>query len=445
MKKLVSLLLVVLMLLPILPAFAEDEDVSIASSFEQNPALTEDPVCTEAEDSGLNEKATKYPFIFLDSPDLLSGTYVAKRGETIVFPLKGIRGDFSTIKCQCRIRRYGESTYFSGAEHQFTSATFSWSVSFDTTPYGAGRYVMESDIYAYYGGSWVHINNQYDTIDSCYFYIAEAFNGNVEWNANEVQFKGKTPYVVYNKGIQTPGFVVKQSNGTVVSSSYYSATYSDNIKPGTAYLNLTFSGIYYGSLKVPFKIFLPGPQTTTVKNVDDGIKVSWSAVDDAKGYVIYRRAWNLQDAGWTTFERWNNTTKTSWTDTKVYAGTRYQYGIKAYYSDPMDNYNLGVVGPLKTTVRITTRTLNAVTPGSKQLTAKWSGSSVFTGYQLQYATNADFNGLKTVTIANNKAYQTTVQNLNSGTTYYVRVRSYHVFEGTTYYGGWSNVLSCKVR
>ena len=131
-------------------------------------------------------------------------------------------------------------------------------------------------------------------------------------------------------------------------------------------------------------------------------------------------------------------------DTKVYAGTRYQYGVKAYPKDPKDNYNLGLVGPLKTTVRITTRTLNSVTGGTKQLTAQWTGSSNFTGYQVQIATNSAFTqNVQTVTIGNPKTYQTTIKNLKAATTYYVRVRSYQVFEGVTYYGGWSNVKSAK--
>ena len=155
----------------------------------------------------------------------------------------------------------------------------------------------------------------------------------------------------------------------------------------------------------------------------------------------------------------NNTTGTSWVDTKVYAGTRYQYGVKAYFAkrlDPIanaqiggnvgDNYNLGLVGPLKTTVRITTRVLNSVTPGSKRLTVKWTGSSLFTGYQIQVATDSAFTkNLKTVTISKANTYEATVKSLNAKTTYYVRVRSYHVFEGTTYYGQWSNVLNAKTK
>ena len=144
---------------------------------------------------------------------------------------------------------------------------------------------------------------------------------------------------------------------------------------------------------------------------------------------------------------------------KVYAGTRYQYGIKAYFArrlDPIanveiggnvgDNFNLGEVGPLKTTVRITTRELKSVTAGAKQMTVKWAPSKNFTGYQIKYATDAGFTkNVKAIKINDPKAAQTVITGLASGTTYYVTIRSYHEFNGMTYFGEWSNVLSCKVR
>lgn len=262
-----------------------------------------------------------------------------------------------------------------------------------------------------------------------------------------VSYKGTTPYVVAHGLEQTPELVVKDQNGAVIGPLYYDAVFTDNVNPGTAHVVLTFKNGYTGTANGWFKIYLPPTTATTVENVQDGIYLTWKAVDGAKGYVIYRRAWNLVDGGWTDFKRWNNTTETVWTDTKVYAGTRYQYGIKAYFEDPMDNYNLGLVGPLKTTVRITTRVLNSVKPEStSRITVKWTGSALFTGYEVQVATDAKFTqNVKTVKIEKAKTYQTTVKSLKSKTTYYVRVRSYHIFEGMTYYGQWSNVLNCKTK
>ena len=247
--------------------------------------------------------------------------------------------------------------------------------------------------------------------------------------------------------------------GNIVNPANYVYAFRENVNAGTAYVIVTFTAQYSGTAQAWFKIYLPATDYTAVENRDDGIYLEWNPVAGADGYVIYRRAWNLQSAGWTSFVRWNNTRDLFWTDTNVYAGTRYQYGIKAYFNrrvDPVsgaeiggnvgDNYNLGIVGPLKTTVRITTRTLNSVTGGSKQLTVKWAGSSNFTGYEVQIATDAAFTkDVKTVKVANAKTYETTVKSLRAATTYYVRVRSYHIFEGMTYWGNWSNVKSAKTK
>ena len=287
------------------------------------------------------------------------------------------------------------------------------------------------------------------------------------WNEEDVQYKGSTAYVMYNGETQTPRFYILNQNGEKVSKKYFSAVYRENTQPGTGYVDVTFTTGVSNTLRGVFKIYLPATTKTTVENVDEGIKVTWEPVEGAAGYVVYRRAWNLVDNGWTTFARWNNTTATSYIDGvdashKVYAGTRYQYGVKAYFARRLDpvsgteiggnvnadsgNFNLGMVGPLKTTVRITTRKLTSVTGGSKQLTVKWEGSKNFTGYEVQIATDAAFTkNIKTVKITDAKTYQTTIKSLKSSTTYYVRVRSYHDFEGMTYYGGWSNVLTGKTR
>ena len=291
--------------------------------------------------------------------------------------------------------------------------------------------------------------------------------GTVEWNADDVQFRGTTAYVIDDGFAHTPRFVVKDENGALIDPSQYEYEYRENACAGTGYVLVTFKNGLAGTCQGSFKIYLPATTETTVENVDEGIKVTWAPVEGAAGYVIYRRAWSSTTNGWTTFARWNNTTDTTYIDGvdaahKVYAGTRYQYGVKAYFArrldpianveiggnvnEPSGNFNLGMVGPLKTTVRITSRVLTSVTGGSKQLTVKWAGSSIFTGYEVQVATNASFTkNAVTVKIAGAKTYQTNVSGLKARTTYYVRVRSYHEFEGMTYYGGWSNVKSAKTK
>lgn len=274
----------------------------------------------------------------------------------------------------------------------------------------------------------------------------------VEIDPRDVEFKGATPYVVYDGAEKTPRVIVTDSETREpIDPKYYSVSYADNIAAGTASVEIRMRRGYTGSASTWFKIYLPPTTGTAVENIDEGILISWEPVEGATGYVIYRRAWNLISSGWTTFERWFNTTETSWVDGsdanhRVYAGTRYQYGVKAYPKDPMNNYDLGFVGPLKTTVRITTRTLESVTAGSRKLIVKWSASKVFTGYQLQYwRENYYDTTLKEVTIDDWQTNEWTIKSLNRGWTYCVRVRSYHEFEGMTYYGQWSETQSCKVK
>ncbi len=272
-------------------------------------------------------------------------------------------------------------------------------------------------------------------------------DGSVHGEAlDAAEFKGTTPYVVYQgRRAYEPQYCIATDDDLILSELRFTYAFSSNTTPGTGRLAVTMNGSGR-KLSSWFKIYLPATGKTDVANTKTGITVTWKKVDSAKGYVIYRRAWNLVDNGWTMFERWNNTTATSWTDTKVFAGTRYQYGVKAYYSDPMDNYNLGLLGPLKTTTRITTRTLKSAAAGTKSLTAKWDGSKTVTGYQVKIATDAGFTkNVKAVKVTRPDIYQTTLKGLKSNTTYYVTVRGYQVFNGMTYFGEWSNVKSCRVK
>lgn len=65
----------------------------------------------------------------------------------------------------------------------------------------------------------------------------------------------------------------------------------------------------------------------------DRITVTWSPVDDAEGYVLYRKA--SGDAGWTPVAQ---TDACSWQDTTVVTGVRYAYTVSAY--DTVDGQKL---------------------------------------------------------------------------------------------------------
>ena len=272
----------------------------------------------------------------------------------------------------------------------------------------------------------------------------------VEWDAVE----GATGYVVYRRAMKSGSTewtaFARWNNTTELSfldtKAYEGTKYQYGIKA------------YYGNDPTTIKWLGPvgpmstalvyskkpaAPTKTSTVNTNSGIEISWDTVKGAMGYVIYRRAWSSTTNGWTDFQRWNNTTSTTWTDTKVYAGTRYQYGIKSYYgNDPKNMTYVGSVGPLSTNVRITTRTIRSIRCeydwNTVNITVEYDGSSVFTGYQIQYSNDTEFSSKKTITVSDPKKTSCSFS-FEQGGKVYVRVRSYHVFNGVTYYGGWSEV------
>ena len=64
-----------------------------------------------------------------------------------------------------------------------------------------------------------------------------------------------------------------------------------------------------------------------------------------------------------------------------------------------------------------------------------------TGYEVQYGTRSDFSNASTYRSTTNKTDKMTVLGLGTSKTYYVRVRSYTVKGGKTYYGNWSDAKS----
>jgi cell wall-associated protease len=81
---------------------------------------------------------------------------------------------------------------------------------------------------------------------------------------------------------------------------------------------------------------------------------------------------------------------------------------------------------------------------ARKMTVKWSKSLGYTGYQIQYASNASFTKGKHSIKQAGKSVSKTYSGLKKGKKYYVRVRAYKKVGSTTYYGTWSTVQSIKI-
>ena len=111
-----------------------------------------------------------------------------------------------------------------------------------------------------------------------------------------------------------------------------------------------------------------------------------------------------------------------------------------YYEDSdMDIFRTFKVIPKGTSI-------DTIKAGSKKLTVKWNKQSAkmsksrITGYQVQVATNKSFTkNKKSYKVKGYDKVSKTFKNLKGGKKYYVRVRTYKVVKGNTYYSKWSDV------
>lgn len=89
-----------------------------------------------------------------------------------------------------------------------------------------------------------------------------------------------------------------------------------------------------------------------------------------------------------------------------------------------------------------------VVGGNKQLGMKWKilkTSDYVDGYQIQYSTNKNMSGAKSLNITSRKTSAKTIKNLKNGKTYYTRIRAYHNEGNLKMFSSWSKVKSAKVK
>lgn len=188
----------------------------------------------------------------------------------------------------------------------------------------------------------------------------------------------------------------------------------------------------------------------TVKQAEiSGIKVaggtkiiiSWSQVDKASGYAVYRKA--SGDNSFTKIKKISSKSTVSYTDENVTPGTTYYYKVCAN-----SNITGNVIGKGDDSIAwkvplLAAGTISSVSLGSAgTLTISWAKVSNASGYQLAYATSE--SGTYTQ-VAKTSSTSYTHSGLTSGNTYYYKVRAYvKLADGSKAYGAWSSVKSQTV-
>ena len=188
-----------------------------------------------------------------------------------------------------------------------------------------------------------------------------------------------------------------------------------------------------------FKADMPANLQTKALNYKT-IQVSWSSVDNADGYMVYRRT---ETGSWKKIA--DQVTDISYKDQKAVTGTTYYYTVKAYSyiwgGKTVSSYNKdGVIG--KATlgkVKIAT----AASENYNTIRVTWNKVSGANGYRVYRSTSKDGKYTSIGSTAKNSAVTFLDKKAVTGTTYYYKVRAYRNVNGKKVYGSYSTAVKGK--
>lgn len=328
-----------------------------------------------------------------------------------------------------RYGNYSISTSFTSANE-----TFSETINANDNVIGKSNNInLNTKVYGQLGYS--------DPID--YYSINIPTNGKLTFNA--IAYAESTVYVsIYDEDINEVeyfGIYPEKKLG------YCYCKKELNLSPGKYYVaidSLNSSvrvGLYNFIINYNMTIPKPSGFKCTVRTTSSE-KVAWNKVAGVTGYQV-----QCSDGG-TKWAQNKVTSGNSAVFSGLTAGGKYKFRVRAYKKIDGVNYFSAWSPTLNSCAKPATVTLKGVSsPKHTQIKTTWAkAGGVVSGYQIYYGKNASFTLLaakKNVSGKSTTSY--TGKNFTKGRTYYVKVRTYTVFNGVTYYGAWSATKKVKSK
>ena len=247
----------------------------------------------------------------------------------------------------------------------------------------------------------------------------------IELNSNNTVITlEKESYTATGDAIEAKVTSVVCDNITLKDTDY-TVSYTNNVNPGTATVTVTGVGDVTGSANTTFTI-------TKHKLTDSDVKIT---VENATytGKAVEPKV-TVKADGKTLKEGTDYTLKYS-SNKKIGTGTVTVKG-KGIYSGSVK---------VKFCVNPKPTKLSSVKAGNKRMTVKWKKGSGITGYQIQYSLKKNMKSAKKVTVKGAKNVKKVIKGLKKKKTYYVRIRTYKVVKGKTYYSDWSAKKKVKIK
>ncbi len=246
----------------------------------------------------------------------------------------------------------------------------------------------------------------------------------LKWEA----VKGAKHYRIYRSKTKTGGFsLIKSTSSTAYTDSSASA--------GTAWYYCiktvsTDGTVSDSSGKVSAIAKLPRP-TVTLSNITQSgkIRVSWTAVEGAQKYEVYRAT---SKSG--SYRLIKTTSATAMTNTSTTAGKKYYYQVKAIAENP--DASSALSSAKSRTCKLAQPVITLTNAASGRITLSWEAIEGTTEYKV-YRSTSSGSGYSRVKVTTATRYTDTTG--TAGTTYYYKVMAASDVSGAS--SAYSQVLS----
>ena len=203
---------------------------------------------------------------------------------------------------------------------------------------------------------------------------------------------------------------------------------------------------YYGNYSSVVSVTTPPAKVSGVSTAvrsSTYLTLSWDKVSGASGYRIYK--YNTSSKAYEKVTTISKGSTVSYKITGLTVATEYQFKVRAYKkTDTGTLWGSSSSAYKDCTKPAQTKNLKAATKSSA-VTLTWSKVASAGGYRIYRYNSKTKKYEKIATVKGNKTFSYKNTKLKKGSTMKYKVRAYKTYNGTNYYGAYSEVVSIKVK
>ena len=220
--------------------------------------------------------------------------------------------------------------------------------------------------------------------------------------------------------------------------------YKKNVSLGNADIEFTVNG-YRGTLTAKDAFTIVPPQVQNVKVIEfsnEMVSLSWSKIDVAKGYMIYRS----EDGGDTfaLLHQFSSNDELSFTDASVKSNSQYIYYICSYAQQGRTIMKGLRSSEINLYTSLDTPHFNSATCyGMNAILLKWNAVNGAAGYRIYRYSESSSEPICIAEIRDGQVSTYTDTNCTFDETYFYYIEACQVINEEALYGESSNTVSCN--